>query len=251
VSISMRLRVLLLGATLLTTFGCAATEPRQTKSDMSGRPYVLAMGRCLAAARQSTVRVRTDRDDVIDRGVVVGSTGRTIRLRRPDRLAIQLVHPRGRRQISYDGSRLVCLEVNRNSYASVPARGRVENMFASLRQDNHYVRPLAALCDPDPGLSLCAKARRVTHLGKRNLSGRPCNLVRVERADAVLDRWISDSTQPLLPHTAVRQTNAPEPERLSRFENWNLQAPIGDAEFKPRLPAGAYQIELYDVTGMP
>ncbi len=247
----MRLQVLLPGAILLTTFGCAATEPRPAASDMSGRPYVLAMGRCLAAAEQFTVRVQTQNDQIIESGPVAGPTERTISLRRPDRLAIQLVHPRGERQTWYDGSRLVCLEVARKAYASVPASGSVEEMFASLRRNNHYVGPLAALCESDPGRSLCAKARCVSYAGKATLRGQSCNVVRIEREDVVLKLWILDATQPLLLQTAVKQIDNSEPERISRFENWNLQARISDAAFKPRVPAGAYRIELYDVTGMP
>jgi hypothetical protein len=188
---------------------------------------------------------------VTDAGIVAGPTERTIYFRRPDRLAIRLIHPQGQRQIWYDGARLVCLEVARKAYASFPAKGSVEHMFALLRQDNHYVRPLAALCDSDPGLSLCARARRVTYVGKANLRGQPCNVIRIERDDAVLDLWILDSAQPLLLQTSVRQTDRSEPDRVSRFQNWNLQPRISDAEFKSRLPAGAYEIEMYDVTGMP
>ena len=248
---SMRVCGLLLGTVLLTTFGCATTEPRHAENDMSGKPYVLTMGRCLAAAEQFTVHVRTDKEGVIDRGLVVGPTQRTIRLRRPDRLAIELLYPHGRRQTWYDGSRLVCLETVRNAYSSVAVKGSIENMFATLRGDNHYVKPLSALCDSDPALTLCANARCVAYLGKRNLSGRPCNVVRIEREDAVIDLWILDAAQPLLLQTAVRQTNASEAERISHFEDWDFHTRLADAEFTPRLPAGAYEIELYDVTGLP
>lgn len=251
---SMRLQVALLGITLLTTFGCATKgtiERPPAEPDMSGRPYALAMGRHLAGAEQFTVHVRTENDQVLDTGVVVGSTERTICFRRPDRLAVRLVHPKGQRQVWYDGSRLVCLEAARKAYASLPAKGSVESVFASLRRDNHYVRPLAALCDSDPGLSLCAGARRVTCIGKANLRGRPCNVVRIQRDDAVLDLWILDAAQPLLLQAAVRQADDSEREQVSRFDSWNFQARLSDAEFKPRLPAGANPIELYDVTGMP
>ena len=247
-------------AMLLTTFGCATNEqtdraaneqPGRTESDMSGRPYVLAMGRYLAAAQQFTVTIRTEKDDILDQDVVVGPTVRTVSLRRPDRLAVQLVHPQGRRQIWYDGTRLVTLDVNRNAYASVPAKGTLGDLFAQLRRDNHYVRPLAGLCDADPGLTLCANARSVAYLGKKTLNGRPCNVVRIERKDAVVDLWIADGDQPLLLQTAVRQTSTSQPERISSYQNWNLQARLTEAEFKPRVPANAYQVELYDVTGMP
>ncbi len=248
---SMRLKSFLLGAALLIVSGCATNPPHPADSDMSGRPYVLAMGKHLASARQFSVRVRSEKDQLIDGGAVVGPTEHTIRVRRPDRLAVQVVYSQGRRKVWYDGSRVVCLEVARGAYASVPAQGSVEDMFNALRRGYHYVRPLASLLDADPGPALCAKARRVSYLGKKTLEGRPCNVVRMERDDASIDLWIPDTPEPLLMQAVVRQPDAAVPERVSRFDQWNLQPRFSDAEFKPQLPAGAYQIEMVDVTGIP
>jgi hypothetical protein len=258
----MRLQALLIGVALLMIVGCATTEPRKAESpqpapapkaapDMSGKPYVLAMGRYLASAPQFTVHVHSPKDQLIDSGVVVGPMERTIRLRRPDRLAVQVAHSQSKRQIWYDGSRLVCLEADRKAYASAPAKGSLDAVLASLRQGGLYVRPLASLCTADPGESLCANARRVSYVGKKTLDAQACHVVRIERDDAAIEVWIADAPQPLLLQTVVRQSDASVPERVSRFEKWDFQTRISDAAFKPKLPAGAYEVEMADMTGLP
>lgn len=235
----------------LSVFGCASTESNRTTDDSSGRRYVQAMGGLLAGAEQFTVRVHMDDDQIVDAGPISGPTQRTLRVRRPDRLAVQVTHPQGRRLVWYDGARLVCLEVGRGAYASFPFKGSVAQVFAALRDGHHYVRPLAGLCDPDPAASICAGARRISHLGRKDLGGRPCNVVQVDRPDARITLWIADEPRPLLLQASVRENGPAERERIARFDNWDFQTRIPDADFEPRLPAGAFQIEMIDLTGFP
>jgi hypothetical protein len=247
-----------LSAAALLAAGCAATQSHapaganSTANEFAGKPYVLAMGRFLAAVPQFTVRARTTDDLVMaDNGPLVGPTDRTIALRRPDRMAVSLTHKSGHRETWYDGTRLVSLEVERKAYASVPAKGNVETMFESMRQGNFYMRPLSVLFDSDPGASLCAGAQRISDLGRRDLAGRPCHAVEIGRKDAVIELWIAEGEPPLLMQVSVRMLQGSEPRRVSRFEGWDLRTPIPDDRFRPRLPAGAYQIEMMDLTGLP
>ncbi len=245
---------LLLGAlTFSLVAGCAAARPADSTIDPRADEQLRALGRTIGAARQFSFRERIAQEVVVGpRGPVTCATERRVRVRRPNRLAVDLNSAAAVRRTRFDGRTLITLDVDRRAYARVDGVRDLDELVGRLRRELAYRNPLAGLLVADPYAALRAELLAARYVGTETVAGRACHHLACRSRTAEWEAWLEADAAAVPRRLVVRYTDLPgQPVHDATLDEWNLDAQFAAAEFELVLPPDTYEMEVMEVSGLP
>ena len=202
------------------------------------------MGEFLRNQQNFSVQARMTTDDVLKSGqkVQFGATV-DLKVRRPDRLRMDIVGDRRNERVFYDGKTFTVFGDRVNFFATFPAPGTLAELKAVLEKRG-FELPLADLFYFGMNKDDTASITRATRVGAANVEGFMCDHYAFHQKDVDWELWIEQGGRPLPRKMVITTTTEPSKPQHSTVMNWDLGAKFDDSIFTFVPPATAHQIEF-------
>jgi hypothetical protein len=238
---------------MLNTTLAHAQEKKVAASAIDETAMATLMGMAEFLAKTPRFSVTTDIGYEVEQDwgpkLEFGAT-RTITVRRPDRLAVDITDRDGtRRGFRFDGKQLAFFGLEENAYATAQKSGDLDAAIAYFKQDLHMPLPLAELVSNDLPKVLKERTTEVYAVEEATLGGTRCDhlVLRNDSVDAQL--WIAKGDQPLPQRIVIiYKGEAGQPQFWANFRGWNLSPETPDSLFTFTPADGATRIAF--VAGM-
>ena len=210
------------------------TQAATAAIDEHAMSTLMRMAEFLANAPRFSVTTDIGYDVEQDWGqkLEFGAT-RTLTVRRPDRLAVDITDRDGtRRGFRFDGQQLVFFGLDEHAYATAQKAGDLDAAIAYFKQDLRMPLPLAELVSNNLPKILKERIHAAYAVEDVTLGGTRCDhlALRNDWIDAQL--WIAQGDQPLpqrLVLTYKREDG--QPQFWANFRGWNLTPDTPDSLF--------------------
>ena len=255
------IRVLGLLAMALPLVTRAQQQPPQQAPPQSQRPpqgvepradgLLREMGETLRAAKSLSFTGHAIIDQVMPDGQKVQyAKNQKVWLRRPDRLAADVVGDVDEFQFRYNGKEVGLYSERTNSWGAAPAPALIENTLDMLAQQYGLVVPLADLAFPDPYKCLIEQVRQGQYIGTGYVVGDPkCHHLAFRQASVDWQIWIEQGDKPLPRKVVITFKDSPAlPQYTAFLADWNLAPQLDDATFELKPPASAKKAEFAPAT---
>jgi hypothetical protein len=203
-----------------------------------------------ACAHLSAAKAYSFKAEVWEDAVVLGhkiTTTKTVdaRVRRPDRVQIEIRSPKRSRGFWYDGKSLTLLDRVHNLYGSVPAPDTIDKVLDAANDQFGINLPLEDLLVSDPYTSATAAIKGGAYFGKVDVLGTPCEHIAFSTDQVDWQLWIQDGPNPLPRKLVItyKQENT-APQFTAVFSEWKLRGGLAEKNFVFMPPKGAAKIEI-------
>ena len=253
----MRLLAKAAALALPLAIGAVSPSPSSAKSDTAKPaidPDAMAalhrMGEFLRNQQTFAVQAKGTTDDVISSGQKVQFNGVVdLKVRRPDRMRIDIASDRRNEHIYYDGKTFTVYSDGVGYYAAFPAPATLAELKGVLEKRYAFDLPLADLFYWGTEQDGTNAIQAATHVGASNIDGYVCDHLAFRQKDVDWELWIEQGDRPL-PHkyviTTTTEKSRPQHSMLLR---WDLSPKLDDQMFTFLPPAKAHQIEFQQVGG--
>jgi hypothetical protein len=232
----------------------AQAPPAQPSQAASGNPPVLdpesiaalkRMGRYLVSLRSFEVEATISIEYVLDNNqkILSGGTSR-YRVRRPDRLRIDLSTDVLDRVFQYDGKDLVVTAPNEKFFSRLAAKPTVRETLAWAAQTFGIEVPLADLFDWGTADASEADIREGFYVGKSRVGGIECEHWAFRQADADWEIWIRTGDAPLPLKLSIVNTTDPALPRYEAVLSWTESSEFPDDIFTQAVVPDAKRIDF-------
>jgi hypothetical protein len=239
----------------LGTVSPAHAQPKNGSAKPAGAisPDAIAalqkMGEFLRNQQAFAVQARMTTDDVIASGQKVQFSGIVdMKVRRPDRMRMDISGDRRNERIYYDGKTFTVFAERLGFFATFPAPSTLAELKDVLEKRYAFDLPLADLfywgTDRD-GRSAIQAATRV---GTSNIEGFVCDHYAFRQKDVDWELWIEQGGRPLPRKLVITTTSEKSKPQHGMTLNWDIVPKFTDEQiftFVP--PANAHQIEFETV----
>lgn len=237
-------RPLLLGISVigcLAFAGQAADAPPPSADDL-----VRQMGQRLAAAQTFTFSAHTIRQQFLTNGQKVDiARNQKVVVRRPDRLAADVVADEGDTAFTFDGSTVTLLNLHDNVYGQASIKGNLDMLFDTLATKYGMTLPLVDLVLADPAKAMLSRVQSSADLGLGWVFDTRCRHLAFRQGDIDWEIWIQAGADPLPRKLVITYKDVPGvPQYIAYLSDWNLKADVPDARFTFKPPAGVKEIEF-------
>ncbi len=158
---------------------------------------------------------------------------RTLTVRRPDRLAVDVTDRDGtRRGFRFDGQQLAFFGLEENAYATAQKVGDLDAAIAYFKQDLRMPLPLAELISSNLPKILKERTNEAYAVEDATLGGVRCDhlALRTDFVDAQI--WIAKGDQPLPQRVVLTyKQETGQPDFWANFRGWNLAPETPDSLF--------------------
>jgi hypothetical protein len=231
-----------------------AVAPASHAKNGNGKPAIdpaaitalQKMGEFLRAQQAFSVQARMTTDDVIGSGQKVQYAGVVdLKVRRPDRMRMNISGDRRNEHIFYDGKTFTVYAERLGYYAAGPAPPTLGELKDVLEKKYAFDLPLADLFywgTPQDGT---AAIQAATRIGTSNVEGFVTDHYAFRQKDVDWEIWIEQGGRPLPRKIVITTTSEKLRPQHSMVLNWDLTAKLSDEQlfgFQP--PATAHQIEF-------
>ena len=202
------------------------------------------MGEFLRQQQNFSVQARMTTDDVLKSGQKV-QFGATVdmKVRRPDRMRIDISGDRRNERIFYDGKTFTVFGDRVGFFATFPAPGTLAELKGVLEKRG-FELPLADLFYFGTNKDDIAAITRATHIGAANVEGFVCDHYAFRQKDVDWELWIEQGGRTLPRKMVITTTSEPSKPQHTAVLNWDLNAKFDDSLFTFVPPATAHQIEF-------
>jgi hypothetical protein len=226
----------------------AADAPKEPAIDPSAIAALKKMGTFLRNLQTLEVRSEMTTDDVLDSGQKVELQGTVdMKVRRPNRMAVDVRSDRKNERIFYDGTTFTVFQPTAGYYASFPAPSTLGELVDALEQKYGLDLPLADLFRLGTNEGQIAEIRGASLVGESTVKGSACSHYAFHQADVDWELWIQEGAQPLPRKLVITTTTEKTQPQHTSVMTWNLSARLDDAAFAFTPPRNAQRIE-FDVT---
>jgi hypothetical protein len=206
------------------------------------------MGAFLREQKSLEIKGETLTDEVLESGQKVQfGAAVDIKVRKPDRLRVEVDSDRKSRQFIFDGTTFTIFGPRAGYFAQVPARGTIRELVEEVGHRYGIDLPLADLFYWGTDKSGVSDIRSAIYLGPSTIAGAKCDQYAFRQSDVDWQIWIQQGAQPLprrLIITSVTERAQPQHEA---FMNWTLNPTFADQLFTFVPPSGALPIRLEDL----
>jgi hypothetical protein len=225
-----------------------ATPPAKPAVEPSAIAALQRMGAFLRAQQTMEVTSEMSTDDVLDSGQKVEYGGTvTLKVRRPNRMAVEVTSDRKNERIYYDGTTFTVFQPTAGYYASFPAPGTLRELVDVLEQRYGVDLPLADLFRLGTNESQIAAIKGARLVGTSTVKGAACSHYAFQQADIDWEIWIQDGAQPLPRKLVITTTTEKSQPQHNQVMTWNLTPSFQAQTFTFTPPANAQRID-FDVT---
>ena len=172
-----------------------------------------------------------------------------VQLRRPDKLAADVVGDLDDLQFRYDGKRVTLFNPRTRSYGSADAPATIEDMLDMLAQKYGMVVPLADLAFSDPYKCLTENVRSGQYIGSGYVGDTKCDHLAFRGGAVDWQIWIDQGDKPFPLKIVITFKDSPGyPQYTAFLSDWNLDAQAPDSAFEFSPPADAKKVEFAPTT---
>ena len=204
----------------------------------------------IAGARALRFRIRTE-FDVLQRSGELLEFGdeRTLTLRRPDRLRVDVQRREGDRlQLTYDGQHGVLFSPDQQAYARVELGETIDAALERLTGELGVPFPLAELLSSDVETSVPNLLGPALYIGRETLDGAACEHLALQGPEADLQVWIAADVPGLPCRVVITYRTEGRPQFRADFVDWSLTPEVPDTLFAFTAPAGATALDVARVS---
>lgn len=210
------------------------------------------MGSYLRTLTAFQVEARTATENVMDDGFKLQFDGvATVKVRRPDRLHVDIANVRKQRQIFYDGKSVTVYGPRLKYYATVPAPPTLRETIQVLAKKYGIETPLADLFFWGTDESGAADIKVAHHIGPATIDGKPADHYAFRQEGVDWQLWIQQGEQPLPLKMAITSTAQAAQPTYSVGLRWNLSPRLQETAFVFKPPPGAMKIVMQTSDGKP
>jgi hypothetical protein len=249
-------RAVLLGCAVagLAALPAAAAEKKGDPArppiiDARADELLRAMGEYLGGAKQLSFRARIEYEDVLPTGQKIERGAiQDVALRRPDRAYVEYQGDEGANRLWYDGKEVTVLDGEEGVYAVAPMPGKIDATIDRLIGQYGFSAPLSDFLYSDPYKVLHPRAKFGVYVGETDVDGVRCH--HLAFVDETIDWqiWIQDGTEMVPCKVVITYTQLPgQPRFAATFSDWELDARLADALFRPLLPLEAAKVDFLGV----
>lgn len=239
---------------LTMTLACASgTSPgaRVQSADEgppSSRVLLRGMTDYLRAQQAFSFRIVTS-FEIFDSGQKLQFAGSAdLRVRRPDRLAIDYRDDLSAKRIWYDGSQLTLFDPEANVYASTEAQSNLDDTLDQLERHYGLVMPTSDLLGDDAYALIASRATGASYVGLHEVAGTACHHLAFVGEEVDLQLWIRDGDSPAPCKYVVDYKEEPgRPEYVVVMLDWEFGKKLADSHFEPVIPEDARKIEFLEI----
>jgi len=203
------------------------------------------MGEFLRNQQNFSVQARSTTDDVISSGQKVQYGGTIdLKVRRPDRLRMDITGDRRNERIYYDGKNFTVFADRVGYFATFPAPGTLDELKTVLEKRYAFDLPLADLFYWGTEHDGTSAIQRATRVGAANVEGFACDHFAFRQKDVDWELWIEQGGRPVPRKLVITTTTEKAKPQHGMVMNWDLSAKYDDSLFTFVPPATAHQIEF-------
>ena len=210
------------------------------------------MGAYLRTLDSFEVRSDVTLDEVLESGQKLQFASTVhLRVRRPDRLWVEVASDRKTREFFYDGKTFTIWGPRNKLYASFPAPATVRELLEQVEDRYGIVLPLADLFRWGTDATRREAIQGAIHVGPAQLGGAPCDHFAFRQEGVDWQVWIQKGDSPLPLKLVITTTgDEAQPQYVSEL-GWNLAPALNDKMFTFQPPPGSYQISIREITAEP
>lgn len=200
----------------------------------------------LSAAKQFSTSIELAQDLVNDKGSKMQFTKQVeVKLRRPNRLQVDISTTVPKRSFWYDGKSISLLDHKENFYGTSPAANTIDAMIDQLEEALGVVFPLDDLMLAKPLVTPAAAAKSASYLGKERILGKVCHHVAFQHDAIDWQAWVEDGPKPLIRKVIINfKLDDGSPQITALLTGWDLGTKLPDFVFAFEPPKGAVKIEF-------
>jgi hypothetical protein len=198
----------------------------------------------LAAAKALSFKAEVWEDNVLGNHKVSTSKTVDVRLRRPDRIQVEVRSPSRSRGFWYDGSSLTLLNRAKNLYGTVTVPGTIDQVIDAANDKYNLSFPLEDFILSDPYASAKTHIKGGAYFGKVNILGTPCQHVAFSTEVVDWQLWVSDETKLPRKYVITYKDDAESPQVTALFDKWDLNSQLSDETFVFSPPKDANKIKV-------
>ena len=227
-----------------------ATQDAQAGIEPEAISALGAMGAYLRTLPAFEVVGRATTETVMDDGMKLqfDSTA-NLRVRRPDRLQVDVANDRKQRQIFYDGKSVTVYGQRLKYYATVAAPPTLRETVDALGTKYGIELPLAELFYWGTEQAPVSDIRAAHYIGPATVGSLKAEHYAYRQEGVDWQVWIQDGKTPLPLKLAITASGQPGEPTHTVWLRWNLAPRFTDATFSFRPPPGAMKIALQTADG--
>ncbi len=227
---SVKVALLALSATIFTDASAQAQAPAV---DPEAVQHLRRTTDYLSGLEQFAVRARNFREDVLESGHRVDfEASGSVTVRRPNKLRGERHDAHMQQVLYYDGTTLTLYSPPHQAYATEPAPGTIEEMFAFAHESLGLYIPASDLIWRNVFPLLMQDVTHAVVVGKEVIGGLTCDHLLFSRPDVDFQICVADSGPPLPLKFVVTDTGTPELLSIvTLLSDWDVDAAAPDADF--------------------
>jgi hypothetical protein len=204
------------------------------------------MGETLGAATSMSFAAHAIVDQVQPDGHKVQyARNQKVQLRRPDRLAVDVIGDIEQLKFRYDGKQITLFNPGTNSWGAAKAPATIEQTLDMLARQYGLAIPLADLAFTDPYKCLLEHVGRGEYVGIGYVFETKCHHLAFRQPSVDWQIWIEEGARALPRKIVITSKDTPDhPQYTAFLSDWNLSAKIDDAAFTLKPPADAKKVDF-------
>ena len=224
----------------------AAASAPAAGVDSKADDVLRKMGATLGAAKSFSVSAHAIVDLVQPDGQKIQyARNQKMVLRRPDKLAADVVGDTEELQVRYDGKQVALYNPQTRNWGSTEAPATIEQTLDMLAQKYGIVMPLADLAFSDPYKTLIENVRRGEYVGVGYVFDKKCHHLAFRQAAIDWQIFVQEGDKPLPLKVIITFKDQPaHPQYTAFLSDWNLSANANDDAFVLQPPAGAKKVDF-------
>ncbi len=207
----------------------------------------------LAGAKQFSVTAEIWEEVALENGSTV-QTAKTaeIKLRRPDRLQVDVRTTKPRRSFFYDGKTLSVVDRQKNFYGSTPVPATLDETLKKASETYGINFPLEDLLLSRPFGDGAALATAGDYLGPQLVLGTLCHHLSFRSETADWQVWIQDGPQAVIRKAVLVSGSGEESAHVTfLFDRWDLFTELPDFLFAFEPTATDTKVEILPEPAQP
>jgi len=227
-----------------------AAQAAQADIDPEAISALSAMGAYLRTLSSFEVVGRATTETVMDDGMKLqfDSTS-NLKVRRPDRLQVDIANDRKQRQIFYDGKSVTVYGPRLKYYATVAAPPTLRETVDALGAKYGIELPLADLFYWGTEQAPVSDISAAHYIGPATVGSLKAEHYAYRQEGVDWQVWIQAGKTPLPLKLAITASAEPGEPTHTAWLRWNLAPRFTDATFSFRPPSGAMKIALQTADG--
>ena len=207
----------------------------------------------LAGAGQFSVTAEIWEDVLLENGNIA-QTAKTadIKLRRPDRLQVDVKTTKPKRSFFYDGKTLTVVDQQKNYFGATAVPATIDETLNKASEVYGINFPLEDLLLSRPFGDGGAKAAAGDYLGPQMVLGTLCHHLAFRSESVDWQVWIQDGPVPVIRKAVLSSGGEEEAAKVTfLFSHWDMATLLPDFLFSYNPPADATKVEILPEPAQP